>query len=354
MDDPGRPGLDDPERPSRTAFVVLLAFMVVVGGAIVAGASYYNWCKGAGASHVGVKVTIAQGATGNEVVQQLAHQGVIRCGGLVGRVLLHNSGDATDIRAGTYSLTTNMTLADAIHVLTTPPTPVPTVRFTIPEGYRITEIAARATQLLKIPSGSFTESALTSGKYSLPPYLPAGTKSLEGFLFPDTYQIAKEGATSDEVIGKMLDQFKIEAQKLDLVDGAKALGYTPYQIVTIASMIEREAKVDGDRALIAAVIYNRLKANMTLGIDATLLYDDPTPDGQLSASDLRSNSPYNTRIHKGLPPTPIANPGYKSLYAALHPAHVAYFYYVLCGKDGHHKFSVTYRQFLHDKAACLG
>ncbi len=354
MDDPGRSGLDDPERPSRTAFVVLLAFMVVVGGVVVAGAGYYHWCKGAGASHARVTVTIAQGDTGDEVVQQLAHQGVIRCGGVVGRVLLHNAGGATDIRAGTYSLTTNMTLAEAIHVLTTPPTSVPTVRFTIPEGYRITDIADRAANLLKIPSGSFVESALSSGNYSLPQYLPAGTKSLEGFLFPDTYQIVKDGATSGDVIGKMLDQFKLEAQKLHLVDGAKALGYTPYQIVTIASMIEREAKVDRDRALIAAVIYNRLKANMTLGIDATLLYDDPTPDGQLSASDLRSNSPYNTRIHKGLPPTPIANPGYKSLYAALHPAHVAYLYYVLCGKDGHHKFSATYRQFLHDKAACLG
>ena len=119
-------------------------------------------------------------------------------------------------------------------------------------------------------------------------------------------------------------------------------------------MIEREARVPGDRPKIAAVIYNRLAAGMSLGIDATLLYDDPTPDGQLSASDLRSHSPYNTRLHAGLPPTPIANPGLPSLRAALQPADVPYLYYVLCGADGHHRFSVHYSVFLHDKAVCLG
>jgi UPF0755 protein len=102
------------------------------------------------------------------------------------------------------------------------------------------------------------------------------------------------------------------------------------------------------------VIYNRLAKGMTLGIDATLLYDDPTPDGRLSASDLTSKSPYNTRIHTGLPPTPIASPGLPSLRAALEPANVPYLYYVLCGADGHHRFSVRYARFLHDKAVCLG
>jgi UPF0755 protein len=102
------------------------------------------------------------------------------------------------------------------------------------------------------------------------------------------------------------------------------------------------------------VIYNRLDAGMTLGIDATLLYDDPTPDGQLSASDLKVDTPYNTRINGGLPPTPIASPGALSLQAALHPADVPFLYYVLCGADGHHAFSVGYDEFLANVDRCLG
>ncbi|HXJ63975.1 MAG TPA: endolytic transglycosylase MltG, partial [Actinomycetota bacterium] len=138
---------------------------------------------------------------------------------------------------------------------------------------------------------------------------------------------------------------------------AKKLGLTDYQIVIVASMIERETGLDSDRSKVAAVIYNRLKDNMALGIDATLLYDDPTPgDGVLTASDLQSDSPYNTRVHKGLPPTPIASPSYESLQAALQPAHADYLYYVKCDKDGPGKsrFATTYDEFLHDKSVCLG
>jgi UPF0755 protein len=157
------------------------------------------------------------------------------------------------------------------------------------------------------------------------------------------------------VIRKLLDQFAIEAQGMHLKEGAAQLGLTPYQVVIIASMIEKEAKLAKDRPLIAEVIYNRLRMGMTLGIDATLLYDDPTPgDNTLSGSDLKSRSPYNTRIHAGLPPTPIASPGTASLKAALHPATGDYLYYVLCGADGHHKFSKDFATFQHDVATCLG
>jgi UPF0755 protein len=129
---------------------------------------------------------------------------------------------------------------------------------------------------------------------------------------------------------------------------------TPYQVVTVASMIEREAKVPEDRPLIAAVIYNRLDRGMALGIDATVEYIDPDPENGLTASDFRIRSPYNTRRHPGLPPTPIASPGPASLQAALDPAGVGYLYYVLCGADGHHVFSTSNARFEKDKARCLG
>jgi UPF0755 protein len=166
----------------------------------------------------------------------------------------------------------------------------------------------------------------------------------------------KKGIDAKIVITRMLDEFDAEAKDLDLAAGSKQLGLTPYEVVIVASMIEREAQVDSDRALIAGVIYNRLNAGQTLGIDATLLYDDPTPDGKLSTTDLASDSPYNTRTFAGLPPTPIASPGRASLEAALHPAQTDFFYYVLCPPDGRgvHRFAVTYAEHLANVRACLG
>ena len=343
---------DDPDRPHRASFVVLLvAFLILVAGVAAVGA-YYRHCTSAGSDHRPVAFTVADGESGSEVVDRLAADGVIRCGGVVGRLMLQKNGSSDAIRAGTHQLTTGMTLDQAMAVLTTAPAGVPTVSITIPEGFRITQIASVVQRVLKIPASQFVARA-NSGTYSLPPYLPAGTKTTEGFLFPDTYEFPKQGTTANDVIRTLLDQFATEAKTLPF-DRAKALGMTPEQVVNIASMIEREARVPRDRPLIAAVIDNRLKAGIPLGIDATLLYDDPTPDGKLSSSDLATDTPYNTRLHAGLPPTPIASPGRASLLAALEPAHVPYLYYVLCGTNGSHRFSKTYRQFLRDKATCLG
>jgi UPF0755 protein len=286
------------------------------------------------------------------VLTILKDAGVIRCDGVVGSMVLRGTGRADEIRAGSHMLTTNMTIAAAVDVLSAPPPEVPTVDITIPEGYRLTQMAERAERDLGIPQAKFLSLA-ESGAYALPPYLPEGTATAEGFLFPKTYEFVEGEATADALIRTMLDQFETEAGGLPWTN-ADALGVTPYEIVVIASMIEREARVPSDRPKIAAVIYNRLREGMTLGIDATLLYDDPTPDGQLSASDLEYDSPYNTRIHGGLPPTPIASPGLPSLRAALSPADVPYLYYVLCGADGAHRFSVDYDTFLADKAECLG
>ena len=131
----------------------------------------------------------------------------------------------------------------------------------------------------------------------MPAALPEGA-SLEGFLWPETYRIPKRD-DADAVIQRLLDQFAEETAGLPW-ENAEALGVTPYEIVVIASMIEKEAAVQRDRPLIAGVIYNRLREGMTLGIDATLLYDDPTPDGELSTADIETDGPYNTRHPGGL------------------------------------------------------
>jgi UPF0755 protein len=330
---------------------ISLAILLIAAGLVFAGVRYYQWCKGAAGAQTRVTVQIPQGATGSQIVRELHDQGVVRCG-TVSEWLLRRSGLSEKIRAGTYVLTTNMDPNAAFLAITKAPPPVPTIDLTIPEGYRLTQIAASVQRTLKIPAKKFLAAA-GRGDWSLPPYLPSG-KPLEGFLFPNTYQFAKHGTSANDVIRRLLDEFKTEAASLPWADAEKRFGLSAYQIVIVASMIEREARIEKDRPLIAAVIYNRLKDGMTLGIDATIQYIDPNPGNGLTESDLNIRSPYNTRIHTGLPPTPIASPGLASLKAALEPADVGYLYYVLCGADGHHKFSTTYGQFLRDKQQCLG
>jgi UPF0755 protein len=330
--------------------VLLVAFLVLVGGVVAAGA-YYGHCKGASGERRDVEFTVEAGTSGEDVVSELHDLGVVRCGGIVGRILLRGTGKADSIRAGSYVLTTNMTLDEAILILSTPPPAIPTVRLTIPEGYRLTQIAERVSEELGIAEDRFL--ALAEGEeWSLDPYLSAG-KGTEGFLFPETYRFPKGDTTAEDVIQRLLDQFATEAEGLDW-RRSRDLGVSEYEVVVIASMIEREAAVASDRAKISAVIYNRLAEGMPLGIDATVGYIDPDPSNGLTVSDFEIDSPYNTRLHTGLPPTPIASPGIASLRAALSPADVPYLYYVLCGDNGEHRFSVSYDRFLSDKAECLG
>jgi UPF0755 protein len=349
------PPEEAPGRPRRRrvpwGFVIGVAFFVLIASVAVGTLRYYDWCKGASGPRTPVSFTVPEGASGSQVVDALHGAGVIRCG-LVSKWLLRRSGLQDSIRAGSYDLTTNMVPEDAFRALGQAPPPIPTVRLTIPEGYRLTQIAERVQEDLGIPKRRFL-AAVSSGAWALPPYLPKGKATPEGFLFPETYQFAKDGTSADDVIERLLGQFETEAAQLPWANAAD-LGLTPYEIVIVASMIEEEAAVERDRPLIAGVIYNRIRDGMTLGIDATLLYDDPTPDGQLSESDLQYDSPYNTRLNPGLPPTPIASPGLASLRAALEPAESDYLYYVLCGADGHHEFNVTYAEHLADVERCLG
>lgn len=324
--------------------------LVIAAGLGVGAVRYYDWCQGASGPREPVSFEVAEGASGSEIVHGLHRQDVVRCG-LVSTWLLRRSGLEGDFRAGTFELTTNMTPDDAFEALTTPPEPIPTVRLTIPEGYRLTQIAERVQEDLGIPSAQFLR-ALRREDWALPSYLPEDAVSAEGFLFPKTYEFVEGDVTAEDVIARLLEQFQIEAESLPW-ENAEDLGITPYEVVIIASMIEEEAKLQEERVVISGVIHNRLDIGMTLGIDATLLYDDPTPDGELSTADIETDGPYNTRMRTGLPPTPIASPYLWSLRAALNPADTPYYYYVLCGDDGGHRFAVTYDEHLANVDACL-
>jgi cell division protein YceG involved in septum cleavage len=179
---------------------------------------------------------------------------------------------------------------------------------------------------------------------------PSQTHSLEGFLFPATYELYA-GAPVSRFVSEQLEAFNENFGGAEIAR-AKALGETPYQLLTIASMIEREAAIPRDRPLVAAVIYNRLRLHMALGIDATIRYALHDYSRPLTEAQLRSSSPYNTRTHRGLPPTPISNPGMASIRAAAGPAKVSYLYYV-AGADGCGElvFSRGYSQFEANAAA---
>jgi uncharacterized YceG family protein len=225
-----------------------------------------------------------------------------------------------------------------------------TINVTIPEGTPRTAIAQIAADAhLK---GSYMQaSAIAKAGFSPRAYgAPASTRSLEGFLFPATYQLLP-GAPAADLVAEQLAAFKQNFAKVNL-GYARRKNLTPYDVLTIASMVEREASAPSERPLIAAVIYNRLAQGMTLGIDATLRYALNDFSQPLTESQLSLDTPYNTRLHHGLPPTPIGNPGMAAIQAAAHPANVPYLYYVVkpgtCGQDA---FSTSYSQFLANVAA---
>jgi len=325
---------------------VVLCWLLVFGLAAAAATAVgvYKWCQGASGPKVPLSFEIPQGATGSRVVEMLKDQGVLRCG-LVPRYIV--SKRDLSFEAGKYDLLTNMSLESALATLSRGPDPIETASITIPEGWRLTQIAAEAEKQLQIPSEGFLVEA-QNGQHSLLPYLPGGKPTTEGFLFPKTYEFAR-GVSAQEVVQRMLDQFGTEAKGLSW-GRAKKLGLTPYEVVIVASMIEREAANDSERPKIASVIYNRLDSGMPLQIDATTAYVDPNPANGLTQSDLGIDSPYDTRIHKGLPPTPIASPGRPSLKAALEPAKTGYIYFVLCGKT--HRFTSSYQAFVNWKNSC--
>jgi UPF0755 protein len=330
----------------RVLLILALVLVVVLVGGGLTAANYYRACQGASGSQVDIAFTIPAGATGSDVIQSLQDQGVLHCN-LVPRYIVNKR--AVTFEAGDYTLQTNMTLDSALAVLAAGPTPAKTVTMVIPEGWRLTQIADRAAKDLGV-SGPEVLALAQSGTLSLPPYLPAGSSTAEGFLFPKTYEFVKGKVTPKGVVDTMLKQFGAEAKGLPWA-AAKKRHLSPYEVVIIASMIEREAANDAERPKIASVIYNRLRSKTPLYIDATLDYVDPNPADGLTVSDLAMNSPYNTRKVRGLPPTPIASPGRASIKAALKPANTPYVYYVLCGKT--HRFTASYSQFLAWKDQCL-
>jgi peptidoglycan lytic transglycosylase G len=242
--------------------------------------------------------------------------------------------------------------APATTAATVVPQPKP-FRVVFPEGFTRVQMAERVQVVAKIAHRERGVHPRLSQKTYLAASGPrrivgfgSARRPLEGFLFPATYDFLT-ATTSRQLVHAQLAAFRRTWKTLNLAY-ARSKNLTPYDVLIIASMVEREAQVPSERAEIAAVIYNRLRAGMPLGIDATIRYGLHVPPTQsLTQSELASDNPYNTRKHVGLPPTPIANPGLAALKAAAHPAHVDYLYFVRKPDHRHHYFTSSYDDFLN-------
>jgi UPF0755 protein len=283
-----------------------------------------------------VEVVIPPGADATEIGAILEERGIVGDGGRF-REYAKDQGEGSAFKAGTYTMRAGTGYDALIRLLDHGPV-VATKTLVIPEGFRITDIEAR------LPAVGISKHAYARAARQAPSPPGYGHHlNMEGFMFPATYTI-RPGEKAPALVAQQLDAFRANAAKVDM-SYAKSKNLTPYDVLTIASMIEREARAPGDRAKVSAVIYNRLHRGMALGIDATILYHLGSWSATIHQSDIDQIEPYNTRKVPGLPPTPICNPGLASIEAAAHPAHVNYLYYVAVPGQAAQYFTASYADF---------
>ncbi|HZQ27304.1 MAG TPA: endolytic transglycosylase MltG [Acidimicrobiales bacterium] len=337
---------EDKQGRSRMVGRVLLGVAVVGLLVIVVGGLWLRGQIDPGAGGNAVQVSIPKGATTSQIADLLDDHGVIKNAGLFRFWVKFKS--AGPFQAGDYQLRVHQRYDDVIAVLQKG-AKAEVLRLTIPEGFTLAQIAERVGKLPGRSAQRFLDLA-ASGQFRSQ-YLPAGNNNLEGMLFPETYDLRPQ---DDEaaILRRLVSGFDQLAAESGIEQSQTKLGLTPYEVVIVASMIEREARVPDDRAMIARVIYNRIQRKMPLGIDATIRYALNKPSGPLRQSELAADNPYNTRKRSGLPPTPIASPGRAALEAALNPAPGGWLYYVLADQDGRHVFATTDAEFQKAVANC--
>lgn len=251
---------------------------------------------------------------------------------------------STDFKSGKFELDSSMDYGQIIDNLKRVSTYRETVKVTIPEGYSLNQIAELMEETMVCSKEEFLETAATyKYKHAFLKDIPMTSNRLEGYLFPDTYEFYKNDKTIN-VINKMLNNFNNKYSE-DVIKAADKSGKTMHEILTIASMVEREAVLESEQKTIAGVIQNRLNNSGKfpyLNIDATIQYALGNHKTALTAEDLKIDSPYNTYTRKGLPPGPICNPGMGAILAAISPEQHKYYYYVATGEEnGSHIFSKT-------------
>lgn len=293
-----------------------------------------------------VAVTIPKGASVSEAADILSEKGVIDNSTLF-QIRVTLAGKRSDVYAGRYVLASGMSYGDAIEAISKPPVKR-TTAVTVPEGYS----RAQTAQLVEEVGvgGDYTGATVKSRFLKPAQYGGRGAKNLEGFLFPNTFEL-KPNAPVEHLVQLQLEDFKRQIRKVDM-GYAKSKNLTVFDVLIIASLIEDEAGIPSQRKQVAAVVYNRLKDGMPLGIDATIRFAVDNYTEPLTESELAVDSPYNTRLNTGLPPGPINSPGLEAIEAAAHPAPSKFLFYVnkpnTCGELA---FSKTEEEFEADVAA---
>jgi UPF0755 protein len=292
-------------------------------------------------------IVVKPGDTATDIAATMVSQGVIKSEKAFANAAKQDA-RALGIQPGTYKLHKQMSGAAALALILEPSARLLS-RVTIPEGLTVAATLKLISEKSKLKLADLQAAAKDVTALELPSYAKG---KLEGFLFPDTYDLEPD-TTAADLIKSMVDEYKTAVDDAGLVQKAAAVSLSPYEMVIVGSLVEKETQQADERGKVARVIYNRLDQDFFLGIDASVRYGLGKFTGALSVADLAKDTPYNNRIHKGLPPTPIANPGIASLQAAVAPAKGPWLYYVLdASHPGHHVFTDDRDVFNAAKAKC--
>jgi UPF0755 protein len=292
------------------------------------------------------RIQVIKGDTLSDVAAKLEAAGIIESA-FVFELQARYEGYGAEIKTGRYTFQPGWDSGRILHKLTVGQA-APTITVTIPEGLTLEETAGTVAADSSVPVRAFEEAARRTD-YGYAFLDNPDVKTTEGYLFPAKYDFEKD-VTARQIVDRLLEQYLIETQDLDFAEAKERLDLTENQVVTVASLIEKEAANPEEKSLIASVIYNRMRKDTPLQIDATIQYAIKRPKASLSLADLKVDSPYNTYENKGLPPGPICSPGTESLLAALNPTNTNYLYYVLEANGEKHFFTKSYDDFLRAKA----
>lgn len=332
-----------------------LAIAVLVLILIAGGAMFYAWngMKPVASSDTPVEFTIEPGMRTVQIADLLEEKGLIK-NALLFKGYLKVKNEGSRFMAGTYETKPGASYDQLIAMLNNGEVkPEEMIRFTIPEGYTVLQMSETISKESGLDAKEFVKLAdQSTWDLSIVNEIPKDEPlrhHLEGYLFPATYELPKD-STEQEVIQVMLGQMEKRLSEIpDWENLLKERGLTLHELLTVASLVEREVVAEKERALVAGVIYNRLEQDMKLEIDATVQYLLDKPKERLLYKDLEVDSPYNTYRNKGLPPGPISSPSLASIEAALKPEHSDYLFYVT-KKDGtqEHLFAKTYKEHLQN------
>lgn len=320
--------------------IILIIVVAVLGMAGFGGWVYYDLRKPVTHAKTGQYIEIPKGSSPSAIIRKLTAEGVLKHEWPL-KLYLKGTGGGGTLKAGEYDFPSPISPMGVLAKLQQGQRRLN--RLTIPEGWTRWDIARAMMQVPQFGLTSEAQALDLMNNVSLISDLDPEAKNLEGYLFPDTYEFAPE-TSGAEVIEMMVTRFR-NVWKPNWSERGRSLGFSAREIVTIASIIETEAKLDEERTLVASVIYNRLQKQIPLAVDSSIVYASKLEgkwryDGKVYRSDIERRSPYNTRIYAGLPPGPVASPGESSLKAALNPATSDYLYYVRNPDrdDGAHNF----------------